>query len=65
MFYEALPKELNKDLQEVFKVIPMETYNNISAGYSEVIIEYYLNGNIIIIPYRIYFVDAKIPKKLI
>ena len=64
MFYEAFPKELNKDLQEVFKVIPMKTYNNISTGYSEDIIEYYLNGNIIKIPYRIYFADAEISKKV-
>ena len=62
MFYEAFPKELSKDLQEVLKIIPEETYNNVNGGYSKDIVMYYLNDNLIKIPYRIYFVDVEVSK---
>lgn len=44
MFYESFPNELHKDLQEVLKVIPKETYNNVSNGCPENIIEYSCNN---------------------
>ena len=59
MFYEAFPKELNSDLNEVLKVIPKETYNNVSIGCSENMIEYSLNQFIVKFPYRMYFVDVE------
>lgn len=62
MLYESFPKELNKDLQEVLKIIPKDTYNNVSIGWSENVIEYSLNNNIVKIPYRIYFIDVDITK---
>ena len=62
MFYEAFPKELNSDLNEVLKVIPKETYNNVSIGCSENLIEYYLNQFIVKFPYRMYFVDVEFSK---
>jgi len=62
MFYESFPKELNLDLQEVLKIIPKETNNNVSIGYSENEIEYDLNNNRIKIPYRIYFMEPVITK---
>ena len=62
MFYEAFPKELNNDLQEVLKIIPKETYNNVSIGYSENVIDYCLNNVIIKIPYRMYFTDVEFLK---
>ena len=62
MFYEAFPKELYNDLQEVLKIIPKETYNNVSVGYSENEVEYYLNNVMIKIPYRMYFIDADLTK---
>lgn len=62
IFYESFPKELNKDLQEVLKIIPKKTYNNVSIGYSENVIEYSFNNIIIKIPYRIYFSDVDITK---
>lgn len=57
MFYDSFPKELNKDLQEVLKIIPKETYNNVSIDCSENVIEYSSNHSIIKIPYRMYFID--------
>jgi len=57
MFYESFPEELNKDLQTVLKIIPKETYNNVSIGCSENVIEYSSQNTIIKIPYRMYFVD--------
>ena len=62
MFYEAFPKELNNDLQEVLKIIPKETYNNVSIGYSENVIDYCLNNVTIKIPYRMYFTDVEFLK---
>ena len=62
MFYEAFPKELNNDLQEVLKIIPKETYNNVSIGYSENVIDYCLNNVIVKIPYRMYFTDVEFLK---
>jgi len=62
MFYDAFPKELNKDLQEVLKILPKETYNNVSIGVSENVIEYSSNNGIIKIPYRIYFMKTDIAK---
>lgn len=60
MFYKSFPEELNNDLQEVLKIIPKETYNNVSIGCSENGIEYYSNNNIIKIPYRMYFMDIDV-----
>lgn len=62
MFYEAFPIELNDDLQEVLKIIPKETYNNVNIGYSENGLEYCLNDVIIKIPYRMYFIDVESAK---
>lgn len=62
MFYETFPRELNNDLQEVLKIIPKETYNNVSIGYSMNVVEYKLNKFVVRIPYRIYFVDVDITK---
>lgn len=62
MFYEAFPKELNNDLQEVLKIIPNETYNNASIGCSENSNNYLLNNVIIKIPYRMYFIDVEFPR---
>lgn len=62
MFYESFPKELNKELQDVLKIIPKETYNNVSIGYSENVIAYSSHDNIIKIPYRMYFVDVDATK---
>lgn len=62
MFYDAFPKELYNDLQEVLKIIPKETYNNVSIGCSENIVEYCLNNVIIKMPYRMYFTDIELAK---
>ena len=62
MIYESLPEELSNDLQEVLKIIPKETYNNVNVGYSEDKAEYCLNSNIIRIPYRMYFNDIEVEK---
>lgn len=51
MFYESFPKEYIKDLEEVLKIIPESTYSIKNK------IEYISNGNIIKIPYRVYFKD--------
>lgn len=58
MFFEAFPKELYNDLQVVLKIIPKDTYNNVSIGCSEEFIRYNLNNIKIHIPYRMYFVDV-------
>ncbi len=63
MFYEAFPKELNKDLQEVLKIIPKETYNNVSNAYSENMIAYSLNSNTIKFPDRVYLIDVNSSKR--
>ncbi len=57
IIYNSFPKELKKDIQKVIKVIPNKTYNNTSLYFSENAIEYCANNAIIIIPYRMYFVD--------
>ena len=59
MFYEAFPKELNNDLQEVLKIIPKDTYNNVRCGCSENTVEYCLDSVIISIPYRMYCIDGE------
>lgn len=62
MFDESFPKELNKDLQEVLRIIPKKTFNNVRNGCTEKVIEYRCNHVMIKIPYRMYFIDAKISK---
>lgn len=58
MFYNSFPKEFNKDLQEVLKIIPLKTDHNISIGVSEETVEYKLDNDVICIPYRMYFCDV-------
>ena len=58
IFYNAFPKELINDLQEVLKVIPVKTSNNV-VGYSENVYEYKQDDNLINIPYRIYYIDIE------
>lgn len=62
MFDESFPKELNKDLQEVLRIIPKKTFNNVRNGCTERVIEYRCNHDMIKIPYRMYFIDAAISK---
>lgn len=57
MFYEAFPKELNNDLKVVLNTIPKETYNHVTIGCSENMIEYRIHYSCIKFPYRIYFID--------
>ncbi len=62
MFYESFPKELNRDLQEVLKIIPRETYNNVSIDCPESVM-YRCNNAMIRIPYRMYCIDTDITKE--
>lgn len=58
MFQHGFPIALCEDVSKVEKIIPTETYNNVSIGVSEDKIEYLLNGKTIEFPYRIYFLDV-------
>ena len=58
MFTNGFPNELKNDVSKVISLIPQITYNNVSIGTSEQYINYYLDGNLITFPYRMYFIDV-------
>jgi hypothetical protein len=58
MFSYGFPNELQDDVSKVVSLMPHTTCSNVSIGASEQHIDYYLEGNIITFPYRIYFIDV-------
>lgn len=58
MFQNAFPARLCNEVSKVVNLIPMKTYSNVSGGISEQNIQYFLNGETINIPYRIYFLEV-------
>lgn len=58
VFFDAFPVELHTSVQEVIKVIPPQTYGHVILGVTEDSTAYLLRGNVIKVPYRMYFADV-------
>jgi hypothetical protein len=57
LFQNGFPRNLSDDVSRVVELITLKTYNNVSISTSEYSVEYYLEGNLIIFPYRLYSID--------
>jgi hypothetical protein len=54
MFSQAFPQELHADVMAVMKVLPNKTYESVRFSCTEERIDYHLNGQRVIFPYRLY-----------
>lgn len=58
MFINSFPKRLKNDVTKVIDIILSRTYKDVSISASGHIIEYYIDGEIITFPDRIYFIET-------
>jgi hypothetical protein len=58
LFQNGFPRNMSDDVCKVVGLIPLKTYNNVSVTPSEHSIQYYIGGNLISFPYRIYNIDT-------
>lgn len=57
LFVDGFPSNLRYEVTTVVRLIPHETYNNVSIGTSEQTIKYSSNNALIEFPYRMYFIN--------
>lgn len=57
MFQDGFPNNLKDDVSKVEKLIPLQTYGNLSIGVTEETIQYFLDGVVIKFPYRMYYIS--------
>ena len=60
MFQYGFPTSLIDDVEEVIKIMPTKTYNNVDILMTGVIFKYYIHGTEIQLPYRIYCLEPSI-----
>ena len=54
MFSQAFPQELYADVMAVMRILPNKTYESVRFSCTEERIDYHLNGQKVIFPYRLY-----------
>jgi len=57
LFQDGFPNSLRDDVSKVVKLIPRKTYNDVGIGFSEQVIQYFQDGNVIKFPYRMYYTE--------
>jgi hypothetical protein len=57
MFHDGFPFSLRDDVTKVSKLISQKTYNNVTIGESQDVVEYFQSDNLVKFPYRIYYID--------
>lgn len=57
MFQGGFPINLRDDVAKIIKQISQNTFNNVSIGESQDMVEYFQDNNMIKFPYRIYYID--------
>jgi hypothetical protein len=57
MFHDGFPIDLRDDATKIMKLISEKTFNNVTDGGLQDIVEYFQDDNLIKFPYRIYYID--------
>jgi hypothetical protein len=57
MFHDGFQINLRDDVTKIIKLISQKTYNDVTIGESQDVVEYFQDDNEIKFPYRIYYID--------
>jgi hypothetical protein len=57
VFQDGFPINLENDVTKINKLISQKTYNHVTIGESQDVVEYFQDDNLIKFPYRIYYID--------